>query len=320
MSEGNWTPIERATISHSSHWITDTFVFPSKGRYGTPERTWTVTPYRHYPLKIACLPIPPLVRKFGLLWLLCITGAPDRTRTCNPMIRSHVFYPIEIQRQNILSDCATERRNLAVDEGLSPPRWDSLTHQEHWRVPASHIQVSFYVISLQGIQTLFASSVHPSLLIRSHTTLTTRHFLFRQSTILNFGCTDRIWTCITLINSQVDCQVSHGTIWNLVGLLRLERRVFWLRVRCITNFATNPWNIWSLLLPLETSKEAVWFNLRRKGHKGFFEFSISSLLYEKGTLYSARTLLSFTCFPSLRKNPFIKEISYKSLFNFQRTS
>ena len=145
-----------------------------------------------------------------------------------------------------------------------------------------------------------------SLLIRSHTTLTTRHFLFRQSTILKFGCTDRIWTCITLINSQVDCQVSHGTIWNLVGLLRLERRVFWLRVRCITNFATNPWNIWSLLLPLETSKEAVWFNLRRKGYKGFFEFSISSLLYEKGTLYSARTLLSFTCFPFVEGEPVYK--------------
>ena len=59
------------------------------------------------------------------------------------MIRSHVFYPIEIQRQNILSDCATERRNLAVDEGLSPPRWDSLTHQEPWLAPASHIQASF---------------------------------------------------------------------------------------------------------------------------------------------------------------------------------
>lgn len=59
------------------------------------------------------------------------------------MIRSHVFYPIEIQRQNILSYCATERRNLAVDEGLSPPRWDSLTHQEPWLALASHIQVSF---------------------------------------------------------------------------------------------------------------------------------------------------------------------------------
>lgn len=73
------------------------------------------------------------------------------------MIRSHVFYPIEIQRQNILSDCAMERRILAVDEGLSPPRWDSLTHQERWRVPASHIQVSFYDLSLQGIQTPFDS-------------------------------------------------------------------------------------------------------------------------------------------------------------------
>lgn len=49
----------------------------------------------------------------------------------------------QINPSSFLSDCATERRNLAVDEGLSPPRWDSLTHQEHWRVPASHIQVSF---------------------------------------------------------------------------------------------------------------------------------------------------------------------------------
>lgn len=45
--------------------------------------------------------------------------------------------------------------------------------------------------------------------------------------------------------------------------------------------------------------------------KGFSEFSISSLLYEKGTLYSAPNLLSFVYRFSLLRNRIIKEISMK---------
>ena len=122
----------------------------------------------------------------------------------------------------------------------------------------------FYDLSLQGIQTPFDSLQSIMLYTgRTHTTQSTRHFLFRQSTILKY-----------------------------------------------LKFTFTARNF----------KRSGLFNLRRKGYKGFSEFSISSLLYEKGTLYSARTLLSFTCFPSLRENPFIKEISYKSLFYCQRTS
>ena len=121
----------------------------------------------------------------------------------------------------------------------------------------------FYDFSLQGIQTPFDSLQTIMLYTgRTHTTKSTRHFLFRQSTILKY-----------------------------------LKFTFTAR-----NFKRSG------------------FGFPKDSLKGFSEFSISSLLYEKGTLYSAPNLLSFVYRFPLLKNRIIKEISMKSLFYCQRTS
>ena len=46
--------------------------------------------FSHYPLKVACLPIPPLGH-------FCCD--PNRIRTCDPQIRNLLLYPTELQDQ-----------------------------------------------------------------------------------------------------------------------------------------------------------------------------------------------------------------------------
>lgn len=138
-----------------------------------------------------------------------------------------------------------------------------------------------------------------SLLIHSHTTLTTRHFLFRQSTILKFGCTDRIWTCITLINSQVDCQVSHGTIIQRLGSAISDtfRTVWFLQMQyIISNICLQKiWNDFSLLRS-EIFQERERFGSTYKGKviKVFssFQFPVFSM---RRVLFTLLVL----CYPSL---------------------
>ena len=151
------------------------------------------------------------------------------------------------------------------------------------RLIFKHLSMSFHYKGFKRCSHLYFNL---SLLIRSHTTLTTRHFLFRQSTILKFGCTDRIWTCIPLINSQVDCQVSHGTIIQRLGSAISDtfRTVWFLQMQyIISNICLQKiWNDFSLLRSeIFQERERLRFFLRGESERKVFRvFNFQSSLWE----------------------------------------
>lgn len=124
---------------------------------------------KHYHLKVACLPIPPHPRK--------IIGLSGVNRTPNILLRRQSFYPIEIRREEIWQ----QMKDFHPHDGIALPiKSLGLLSRLIFKHP-------FYDLSLQGIQTPFDSLQSIMLYTgRTHTTQSTRHFLFRQSTILKY--------------------------------------------------------------------------------------------------------------------------------------
>ena len=146
----------------------------------------------------------------------------------------------------------------------------------------------FYVISLQGIQTLFASS------FQSIATNPFPHYFDNKT--LPFS--PIYYNKIVKYLKVGECRI---------GYLR-NRLIF---TDAIYYFKYMPskyleWFLFITLWNIPRKRAVAVLPARRKRKKGFSEFSISSLLYEKGTLYSARTLLSFTCFPFVEGEPVYK--------------